>query len=105
MITDQLVQAFSWTLIHSLWQGLLLSVITGVVLMLTKRSSSVIRYNLILLQLLLFITGSIFTFAWEWQQNQLQTVDFLHLQADNIKQYTQTIISYFSANAPMVLLL
>lgn len=105
MITDQLVQAFSWTLIHSLWQGLLLSVITGVVLMLTKRSSSAIRYNLILLQLLLFITGCVFTFAWEWQQNQLQTVDFLHLQADNIKQYTQTVISYFSANAPMVLLL
>jgi len=105
MITDQLVQAFSWTLIHSLWQGLLLSVITGVVLMLTKRSSSVMRYNLILLQLLLFITGCVFTFAWEWQQNQLQTVDFLHLQADNIKQYTQTFISYFSANAPMVLLL
>ncbi|SEW44418.1 Signal transducer regulating beta-lactamase production, contains metallopeptidase domain [Chitinophaga sp. YR573] len=105
MITDQLVQAFSWMLIHSLWQGLLLSVITGVVLMLTKRSSSAIRYNLILLQLLLFITGCVFTFAWEWQQNQLQTVDFLHLQADNIKQYTQTVISYFSANAPMVLLL
>lgn len=105
MTTDQLVQAFNWTLIHSLWQGLLLSVITGVVLMLTKRSSSVIRYNLILLQLLLFITGCVFTFAWEWQQNQLQTIDFLHLQADNIKQYTQTLISYFSANAPMVLLL
>jgi beta-lactamase regulating signal transducer with metallopeptidase domain len=105
MITDQLVQAFSWTLIHSLWQGLLLSVITGVVLMLTKRSPSAIRYNLILLQLLLFITGCAFTFAWEWQQNQLQPVDFLHLQADNIKQYTQTVISYFSANAPMVLLL
>ena len=105
MITDQLVQAFSWTLIHSLWQGLLLSVITGGVLMVTKRSASVIRYNLILLQLLLFITGCAFTFAWEWQQHRLQPVDFLHLQADNIKQYTQTIVSYFSANAPVVLLL
>jgi beta-lactamase regulating signal transducer with metallopeptidase domain len=109
MLTDQLVQAFSWTLIHSLWQGLLLSVITGGVLMLTKRSPSAIRYNLIFLQLLLFITGCIFTFTWEWQQYQLHTLvqpfDFLHLQADNLKQYTQTVISYFSANAPVVLLL
>jgi bla regulator protein BlaR1 len=105
MMTDQLVQAFSWTLIHSLWQGLLLSVITGGMLMLTKRSSSAIRYNLIFLQLLLFITGCVFTFAWEWNQNELQPVAFLNLQADNIKEYTQTAISYFSANAPMILLL
>jgi bla regulator protein BlaR1 len=105
MITNQLIQAFSWTLIHSLWQGLLLSVITGGVLMLTKRSSSAIRYNLIFLQLLLFITGCVFTFAWEWNQNELQPVAFLNLQADNIKVYTQTAISYFSANAPMILLL
>lgn len=37
-ISQSLIQAFSWMLIHSLWQGLLLSVMSAVVMLLTKKS-------------------------------------------------------------------
>ncbi|SFD80249.1 Signal transducer regulating beta-lactamase production, contains metallopeptidase domain [Chitinophaga sp. CF118] len=106
MYLHQLVQAFSWMLIHSLWQGLLLAIIAGVVLMLTKRSSAAIRYNLVFALLLLFVCACIFTFMWEWNQYQLHTVvqsisgaAFFNIRADIIK----TCIHYFSANAPIIL--
>ncbi len=47
-LADHLIQAFSWMLIHSLWQGLLLAVFTAVVLLFTRRSSAAVRYNLVL---------------------------------------------------------
>lgn len=112
MHLHRLVQAFSWMLIHSLWQGLLLAIVAGVVLMLTKRSSAVIRYNLVFAQLLLFILGCIFTFTWEWNSNELHSVvqplagdicNNVPFLTDTLKPFTETCIRYFSANAPIIL--
>lgn len=107
MYLHQFIQAFSWMLIHSLWQGLLLSVIAGVVLMLTRRSSPVIRYNLVFAQLLLFITGCIFTFIWEWNSNELHrvvpSINNVPFLTNMVRPFTETCIRYFSANAPVIL--
>jgi beta-lactamase regulating signal transducer with metallopeptidase domain len=55
--------------------------------------------------------------VWEWFQAPEQAIaplagtiggrasQFFHLDADSIKQFAQTCISYFTANAPMVVLL
>lgn len=50
-----LIRAINWTLIHSLWQGVLLSVITGGIVFFTKRASPLLRYNLFTLALLIFV--------------------------------------------------
>ncbi|HVW62872.1 MAG TPA: hypothetical protein VHC48_22630 [Puia sp.] len=42
-----MIQAICWTLIHSLWQGLLFAVGAGVVMLLTRRASAAVRYNLL----------------------------------------------------------
>ena len=42
-----LVQALCWTLIHSLWQGLLASVLAGGIVMITKKYSAGLRYTLL----------------------------------------------------------
>lgn len=114
---DRLIQAFSWMLIHSLWQGLLLAVITAAVLLLTKKSGSVLRYNVVLVQFLLFVLACSCTFAWEWNRSPLQSIvplagaiggnasHFFNLDEVSIKQFAHTFISYFSANAPMVVML
>lgn len=111
MHLHRFLQAFSWMLIHSLWQGLLLAIIAGVVLMLTRRSSPVIRYNLVFTQLLLFVVVCIFTFIWEWNSNELHNVVPSLKGADNVpfltnmvKPFTETCIRYVSANAPVILL-
>lgn len=117
IISQSLIQAFSWMLIHSLWQGLLLSVVSAVVMLLTKKVSAAIRYNLVLVQFLLFVGACLFTFAWEWskhpQQNMVQFGNaiggrasaLLNLNADGIRNFANTCIGYFTTNAPMVVLL
>ena len=80
LFTDQLfspslIQALGWTLIHSLWQGLLAATIALVILWLTKKSSPLLRYNLLLLVFCIFIVAVIFTFSIEYNTAKLQDAD------------------------------
>jgi bla regulator protein BlaR1 len=67
-LPDNLVRTVCWTLIHSLWQGLLLAITAGTIMLLTKKNSAVARYNLLAVSFLLFILTICCTFAWQWQQ-------------------------------------
>lgn len=114
---QRIIQAFSWMLIHSLWQGLLLAVVTAVVLIATKRSGARLRYNLVAVQFLFFIVACCCTFVWEWYQAPAKVImplagtigneasQWFQLDAESIRRFAQTCISYFTANAPMVVLL
>jgi bla regulator protein BlaR1 len=46
-ISDRLICALCDTLIHSLWQGVLLAAIGGLIVICTRKASSVLRYNLL----------------------------------------------------------
>jgi beta-lactamase regulating signal transducer with metallopeptidase domain len=114
---QRIIQAFSWMLIHSLWQGLLLAVVTAIVLIATKKSGARLRYNLVAVQFLLFIAACCCTFVWEWYQAPAKVIaplagtigneasQWFSLDAGSIRRFAQTCISYFTANAPMVVLL
>ncbi len=65
----QLFNALSWTFIHSLWQGLLITVIAGTILSCTKRTSPSFRYSLLTGLLFCFIGVTLITFIWQWQLN------------------------------------
>jgi bla regulator protein blaR1 len=104
---DKLISAFSWMLIHSVWQGLLLAIMTGALLLLTKkRSSPVYRYNLTLFSFVTFISICILTFIVEWNGTGSQTVagssDGSMAGNPAIKQLIETFAGYFSANAPLI---
>lgn len=66
MIPDRLVQSLYLTLIHSLWQGILLVAIVGLIMTATRRASALKRYNLLIGTLVLFTLGSVFTFIHTW---------------------------------------
>jgi bla regulator protein blaR1 len=115
---NKAITAFSWMLIHSLWQGLLLAVIGGAVLMLTKRSNAAYRYNAVLVLFMAFITICACTFMAEWNSTISKTIapsiaggisvnvsSLFSGNADDIKQLVKTFTGYFSANAPMVVLI
>jgi beta-lactamase regulating signal transducer with metallopeptidase domain len=65
-IPGKIMSALSWTFIHSLWQGLFLSMITAFVLLLTKKWNAASRYNLLLLLFAAFLFTCILTFIREW---------------------------------------
>lgn len=65
-VNERIIQALCWTLVHSLWQGLLLAIVTGVVILSTRRSAPSLRYGLFSALFFLFILGTCFTFIRQW---------------------------------------
>jgi bla regulator protein BlaR1 len=63
LVPDQLIKALCNTLIHSLWQGLILAAIAGLVIVSTKKSSAALRYNLMIGLLIAFSAAAIVTFG------------------------------------------
>lgn len=62
--------AFLWTLIHSLWIGVIAAALTGAIVLCTKRSSPQLRYLLFCAVLSLFVIG---TLVLGWYQ-------FIHIE-------------------------
>ena len=54
IFSGKLVQALCWMLVHSLWLGLALTVITGSIILCTKKQTAALRYYLLTGALLLF---------------------------------------------------
>lgn len=117
-ISDKMIPAFSWMLIHSLWQGLLLSIIAGAVLMLNKKAGAVYRYNLALLLFAAFAGMCTLTFIWEWRHVTSSTLvqpiagtigeNFSALfsgKAQSLRQLAKSFTGYFSANAPLIVMI
>jgi bla regulator protein BlaR1 len=65
---ERIIQALCWTLVHSLWQGVLLAVLTGLAILLTRRSGPVLRYGLFSALFFLFFLGSCLTFLRQWDR-------------------------------------
>lgn len=69
------------TLLHSLWQGLALALITALILMFTSKSSAKLRYNLLISGLILFAVSSSFSFVYEWQKSSQTNFETLTVVA------------------------
>ncbi|MBO9611823.1 MAG: M56 family metallopeptidase [Dyadobacter sp.] len=54
-LSDKQIQGICWTLVHSLWIGLIVSVLASLVMALTTRSSAALRYRLFCSLLMLFV--------------------------------------------------
>jgi bla regulator protein blaR1 len=62
LLSDHIIKALCNTLMHSLWQGILLAVIAGAIIIFTKKASAAFRYNLLVGALTLFTFGVTATF-------------------------------------------
>jgi beta-lactamase regulating signal transducer with metallopeptidase domain len=62
---ETIIRALCWTLLHSLWQGLILAVVAGAVMLLTKRAPSSTRYGVLGILVLGFLAVSGYTFFRE----------------------------------------
>lgn len=64
-IPGTIIRALCWTLLHSLWQGLILAIVAGAVMLLTKKARSSARYSLLAVLLGGFLMVSGYTFFHE----------------------------------------
>ncbi|WP_214072550.1 M56 family metallopeptidase [Mucilaginibacter sp. dw_454] len=105
--TDRLVGALCNTLVHSLWQGLILAAVTGLIVLLTRKSSAALRYNLLISALALFTVGVIITFATQMGRSITSPVNTVgaissHLEIVRVsstapvQSFSESVFSYLN---------
>jgi beta-lactamase regulating signal transducer with metallopeptidase domain len=65
LLSAETIQVLFWTLIHSLWQGIVFAFFTAIILTSTKKSNTSLRYKLLSATLLLFVITSLLTLGYE----------------------------------------
>ncbi|MHA4896835.1 M56 family metallopeptidase [Pedobacter sp. PWIIR3] len=61
------------TLLHSLWMGLTLALLTSVIIVATKKSTATLRYNLLTMALTLFMISIAIVFCYELSNKTVET--------------------------------
>lgn len=92
MEMDTLLNAIYKTLLHSMWQGVLLAVIGGAIMVLAQKLKSSIKYLLLTFSLVLFLLVVVYTFKLELnstsgfvKDNQVTSSSYL-LETENVEE-------------------
>src|ERR1700737_3276192 len=102
-----MIQAICWMLIHSLWQGLFFTIITGLVLVYTRKSPAAVRYNMLSGLFFLFLVVCVLTFILEWNHpgggvaGLQEPVSF---SENSISFFIGRLNDYLSEQAPLIVL-
>jgi bla regulator protein BlaR1 len=75
LLSHEMLRALCFTLVHSLWQGLLAAAVAGLIIIGTKNTSALLRYNLLCVVLLLFFITSGITFYRQINQHTTQVIN------------------------------
>lgn len=70
LFTAEFVEALGWTLLHSLWQGAIVAVVLGILMLLMKKNSAQIKYLVSFFTLLIIVGWSVNTFVHSYQYAQ-----------------------------------
>ncbi|HTE00709.1 MAG TPA: M56 family metallopeptidase [Mucilaginibacter sp.] len=68
-ISDHTINAICWTLIHSIWIGLAVALLSGLVITFTSKSSAALRYRLLCGILFVFVASAGITFYLEMRSS------------------------------------
>ena len=113
-ISDTVLKAISWTLIHSIWQGFILAFLAALVILKTQKVSSSLRYNLLSTLFLSFIFCVGFTFNYEFQNENDEHVKSLNFSINHLEtiwiagnstvsnQFSILIIDFLNANSNVI---
>jgi bla regulator protein blaR1 len=114
-LPENIVHALGWTVIHSLWQGLLIGAILALSMMTMQEKTAALRYRLSFGALLLMCLSSVVTFAFLFKKSSETTrndlLEALILRGgifENTLSDAPTLLEkatlFFNENAPFVVL-
>lgn len=106
--THELLQALCRTFLHSLWQGMIVATMAGLVLLFTRRTSARIRYNLLGTLLLLFLITTGITFYRELPQGITPSpaISFIiTAPSAPIQHPGDVLLNYLNTYAGMIMLI
>ncbi len=73
-ISDGTIKAICWTLIHSLWIGMIIALLAGIIISLTRKSAATLRYRLLCAILVLFVFSMAVTCFIEVRANTITPI-------------------------------
>ncbi len=65
LFSEKVVTAFCWTMIHSIWQGMMIAIIASIIILITRQSKAAVRYKGLLSLFCLFLVVVSFTFLYQ----------------------------------------
>jgi bla regulator protein BlaR1 len=71
--TDQSIHAICWTLIHSVWIGMIASALAGIIIASTRKSTPLLRYRLLCSIFILFVIATAITLNNELEPKALDS--------------------------------
>lgn len=97
-IPDYFIKALCDALIHSLWQGLLLAALAGLIVICTRKSTPVCRYNLLIGALAVFALTVSFTFVRQLHEEKLNRIAVLKnthnaIENNNVSNFNPVLLS------------
>lgn len=107
------IYALGWTVIHSLWQALLVALIVGVLLLRMQKQAAWKRYWVAHIGWFSILLSAIVTFVWYYQPQQTEVLDLapaLHAEGGATAQhpagwlgsYLQIFSDYFNRHLPLI---
>jgi bla regulator protein blaR1 len=105
LLSVSVVRAVCLTLVHSLWQGILLAMLTAGIVLLTKRSSALKRYGLLVGAMCLFTLAFFITLAIEvnsQNSNGLWPSVVFPLRSSAISGMLNFCLAYISEHAVII---
>lgn len=107
------LKAIAAMLFHSLWQGAFLAIAAGAVLLFTKKSSAVLRHNLLVTLLVLFSAGLVYTYLYHLPQTEIKPASATIYNNSILQEQPETqfassgnvisdIMNFFHSNAAII---
>lgn len=81
---QEIVKTLTWTLIHSIWQGLLAALLSAIIVTSTRNAAARMRYNLLGIVMILFFVGAMVTFMIEWSNGSRSGTDLPPVASNDI---------------------
>lgn len=104
-VSDRLLHALSWTLVHSLWQGAIIAFLAGILFFGTGNLNARIRYNLLFGLMILFVGMASLTFGAEWGEYEEKSKEspeliseFRHEGANVLKVFAEPATFHLDKN-------
>jgi hypothetical protein len=114
IISDHVIYAIGWVILHSLWQGAILSIVYGIISLYSQKLRSEIRYAVGIAALMSMGIISLITFFQTWNgytisQTMVNRGMALHMSAQLVVNSSETFLQiafrYFNENLPFVVLI
>ncbi len=114
--SDSFIEAFGWTVLHSLWQATLIAIITGFLLLACRKKSARTRYNIAAFGLFSIFIAAFGTFWYLYQSsfsapltagisaNLAAAVEGIELEAISAAS-VQGFQNYFNEHLPLIVTL